>query len=506
MNKIKDLTSEKAATVGVFALLVLYPLVITDKYFNITFTRFMFFTVASAVFLVVCILLKIKAVDKPIKISRNCFSSFSTADISFFAFLLISVVSSVSSSHGMALTLSGEGGRRMGLIMTGAMFFAYIFISKFYKIREYEFIFFGAVGAFAAVFGLLQFIGFNPFGLLDGLSELDSVRFISFMGNINIYSSYICLVLPFAMYMFCFSEKKCSSVLWLFVLSAAFIGLMTSISDSGYLGLAAAMVTLAVLTAKGKKTFQRFFVVVITLFVSAGIFEIIRKAFGDPDHPNSFFNEIVASPWVIAAGSIASAVIIIALNFFDFSEKFYKIISKIIIFAAVSAVAVCIGLIVWFTCFDADAELGKFSYYLRFSQRWGNGRGYVWSKIIEIFKELPLLKQLIGTGPETLGYEMISRYNDEMHELFGFHFDNAHNDILQYLLTVGLFGTLAYIMLVVSAVKSCIKSQNMLIRAMLLPIIAFFAQSLVNITQPITTPLFFVFIAFSQCRACEKYN
>ncbi len=501
MNNIKSLTAEKAASIGVFALLALYPLILTEKYFNVTVTKYLFFTVTAAVFFAVCTVLKIKTVDSPLKTGKP---KLSTADISFLLFLAASAVSSFASEYGYELTLSGGGGRRMGLLMTVSMFLAYIFVSRYHRIREYEFIFFGLVGAFAAIFGLFQFIGFDPLGLLEGLSELDSVRFISFMGNINIYSSYICLVLPLAMYMFCFSEKKINALFWLFVTSATFIGLMTSISDSGYLGLAAAAVTLAVLTAKEKKTFQKFFVIIIVLLISAGIFELVWKIFGNPDHPNSVPNEIIANPWVIAVGSVTSAVAIIVLNFIEFSPKFYKGIRIFIIIAAVTAVTVCVGLIIWFSYVDVDTELGKLSNYLRFSYSWGNGRGYAWSRLLEIFKELPLHRKLIGTGPETLGYEMASVFNDEMNELFGFHFDNAHNDLLQYLLTVGLFGMLSYVMLVTSAVRSCAKSKNAVSRAMLLPIVAFFAQSLVNITQPITTPLFFVFLAFSQCRPYEE--
>lgn len=504
MKKNNFLTAEKIASYGVFALLAIFPLIINDKYFNITATRYIFFTVSSAVFLAVCLLLKINDIDNPAKLSKPRLSSLSSADASFLLFFFVAVISSFSSPYGVALTLSGAGGRRMGLLMITAMLFAYIYISKFYRIREYEFIFFGSVAAFAAIFGMLQFIGLDPLGFLEGLSELDSVRFISFTGNINIYSSFICLALPLAMYMFCFSEKKLSSVFWLFVSSATFIGLMTAISDSGYLGTGVAAVVLAVLTARGRKTFQRFFVLVITFLISAGIFNLVWKTFGDPEHPSSIANDIMSNPWVIAAGSIISAIIIIVLNSFDFSDKFYKGIRRFIIISVISVVTVCIGLVVWFTCFDTETDLGRFAIYLRFTEKWANGRGFCWTKLIEIFKELPLHRKLIGTGPETLVYEMVSRYNEEMYELFGFHYDNAHNDILQYLITVGLWGMLTYIMLVASAVKSCIKSENAVQRAMLLPIVAFFAQSLVNITQPITTPLFFVFLAFSQCRPYEE--
>lgn len=501
MNKIKAFTAEKAALIGVFALLAIYPIITTDKYFNITATRYIFFTLTASVFLAVCLILKIITSEIPKQFSKP---DLSTADVSFLLFVIVAVFSSVSSPYGIALTMSGAGGRRMGLLMIIAMFFAYIFVSRFYRIREYEFIFFGVIGAFSALFGMLQFNGLDPLGFLEGLSELDSVRFISFMGNINIYSSYLCLVLPLAMYMFCFAEKKFNSVLWLFVSSASFIGIMISISDSGYLGIGAAMVVLAILTAKEKKTFQRFFVLIIALLISAGIFSLVWKTFGNPEHPNSVPNEIIAHPLVIAVGSILSSLAIIVLKLFNFSEKFYKRIRVFIIVVTAAVITVCVGLIIWFTWIDPEAELGRFSNYLRFSYTWGNGRRYAWTKLLEIFKELPLHQKLIGTGPETFGYEMVSRYKDEMYELFGFHYDNAHNDVLQYLITMGLWGMLSYIMLVASAVKSCIKAKNTISRAMLLPIVAFFMQSLVNITQPMTTPLFFVFLAFSQCRPYEE--
>ena len=503
MNKIKNITAEKVAPLGVFALLALYPIILTDKYFNITITRYLFFTITSSLFLAVCLILKIKTINKPERISFSKLSELSHADFFFALYALVSVFSAFSSSYGAA-AISGGAGRRMGMLMILSMFFAYLFISKFYRIREYEFIFFGIVGSFMGLFGLLQYIGLDPLGLLEGLSELDSVRFISFMGNINIYSSFICIVLPLAMYMFCFSEKKANSIFWLFVVGATFIGFMTTISDSGYLGIGAALVVLAMLTAKEKKTFKRLFVTVITMLLSGGLFDLVWTLYGDPDHPSSVPNDIITDPKVIFAGVLISALAIVAINHFDISEKGFKGIRRFIIFATVFVVVICFAIVLWFTFVDKSAELGKLSYHLRFSERWGNGRGFAWTKLLEIFSELPLHKKLIGTGPDTIAYEMVSRHNEEMNKLFGFYYDNAHNELIQYLVTLGLWGMLTYVCLVGSAVKSSLKAEKTISRAMILPIVAYFAQGLVNITQPITTPLFFVFLAFTQCKPNEN--
>lgn len=503
MNKLKSVTAEKVAPIGVFVLLAIYPIILTNKYFNITATRYLTFTITSVVFFALCLILKIQTVNKPKIKSLPQISDFSHADIFFSLFVLVSVFSTFSSSYGVA-AISGGAGRRMGMLMILSTFFAYLFISKFYRIREYEFIFFGLIGSFMGLFGLLQYIGLDPMGFLEGLSELDKVRFISFMGNINIYSSFICIVLPLAMYMFCFSEKKQNSIFWLLVTSATFIGFLTTISDSGYLGVGAAIIVLALLTAKEKETFKRFFYIIITLLLSGGIFKLVWILYGDPDRPSSVPNDIITEPRVIFAGVLISALAILAINRFDISEKAFSIIKRFIIFATVTVIVAFVATAIWFTLVDKTAEIGILSNYFRLSQRWGNGRGYAWTKLLEIFSELPLHKKLIGTGPDTIAYEMVSRHNEEMHELFGFYYDNAHNELIQYLVTLGLWGLLTYLCLVGSAIKSSLRADSVIGRAMILPIVGYLVQSLVNISQPMTTPLFFVFLALSQCRANEN--
>lgn len=502
MDKLKGFTAEKTASIGVFALLVLYPVIMTDKYFNITATRCLFFMITSLLFFALCFILKSIGCKSSETLEKPRISRLSKADIFFTVYVIVSFFSTLFSSYGAA-AISGEAGRRMGLLMIISMYFAYLFISEFYRIKEYEFVFFGAIGAFMGLFGMLQYIGLNPFGLHDGLSELDSVRFISLIGNINIYSSFICIVLPLAMYMFCFSEGK-KSLFWLFVVFATFIGFMTSISDSAYLGLGAAIVVLAVLTAKDKKTFCKFFVTIITILVSGGVFDLVWRAFGDPEHPSSVPNDIIKNPIVILSGTAVCVIAIIAISCFNITEKAFSRIRRFIVFASAAFVAVCIALVVWVTLSDVEIDPNGVAKYFKFTETWGNGRGFAWSKLLEIYSELPLHKKLIGTGPETIAYEMVSRHGDKMNEMFGFYYDNAHNELIQYLVTLGLLGMLSYLFLVGSAVKSSLKAESTISRAMVLPIVAYFAQSLVNISQPITTPLFFVFLAFTQCRICES--
>ena len=107
---------------------------------------------------------------------------------------------------------------------------------------------------------------------------------------------------------------------------------------------------------------------------------------------------------------------------------------------------------------------------------------------------------LFGCGPDTF-YSAVAPYFSELQRLFGDASANcAHNELLNYLITTGIFGLSAYLALISSAVlrgvKRAEKSPEVLIFT--LPIICCFCQSLVNIATPITTPLLFIFIALAE--------
>ena len=76
-------------------------------------------------------------------------------------------------------------------------------------------------------------------------------------------------------------------------------------------------------------------------------------------------------------------------------------------------------------------------------------------------------------------------------------YDNAHNEVLQYLVTTGLCGAVSYIGLFVSSFIYIFKnSKNDLVAYISLAVmLGYFIQGLMNLNQPITTPFYFVFMA-----------
>ena len=79
-------------------------------------------------------------------------------------------------------------------------------------------------------------------------------------------------------------------------------------------------------------------------------------------------------------------------------------------------------------------------------------------------------------------------------------FDNAHNEYLNYLVTVGILGAAAYIAALVSLVVRCVKrcKDNAGILIVIVVVTSYCAQALFNIATPIVTPYLLVFLGIGE--------
>ena len=122
----------------------------------------------------------------------------------------------------------------------------------------------------------------------------------------------------------------------------------------------------------------------------------------------------------------------------------------------------------------------------------------MWIRGIYIFLNVNIIQKLFGTGCDTFGQIMTDMgYNDELMAFKNETTNAAHNIYLNYLVTVGIFGALSYITFVVSSVIRGIKRsmRNKYCIVLVASVISYSIQGIVNIDQPITTPLFIVIVA-----------
>lgn len=130
--------------------------------------------------------------------------------------------------------------------------------------------------------------------------------------------------------------------------------------------------------------------------------------------------------------------------------------------------------------------------------------GLIWRLAIEDYQDFTPLHKLFGYGPDTFGLVTYYHNMDIMSNVYHQIFDSAHNEYLQFFITVGPIGLLSYLAIFVTAFIRIIKKgcQNPYVIAAMFGVLCYSAQATVNIGTPITIPIMFLFLsmALAGCR------
>ena len=155
-----------------------------------------------------------------------------------------------------------------------------------------------------------------------------------------------------------------------------------------------------------------------------------------------------------------------------------------------------------YTLFDVNVagnveRYGALSGYLHFNDSWGTNRGYVWRKTWETFCEFPLIRKLVGYGPDTFRLLTIDTFYYEMVEVTGQKFDSVHNEYLQYLVTIGSLGLFSYLIFLVSVCRQTLRTalNNPYSKGIFMAVFCYLIQAVVNINLPIVTPMVWVLLS-----------
>ena len=129
------------------------------------------------------------------------------------------------------------------------------------------------------------------------------------------------------------------------------------------------------------------------------------------------------------------------------------------------------------------------------NDEWGTHRGYIWRIGIECYMKYSPLRKLFGSGPDTFGIVTQSYYR-EMIERYYEIFDSAHNEYLQYLITIGIVGLFSYLFLLVSSIIEMIKTskREASVMSIVYAVSCYAAQAVVNIGVPIVFPVMFTLL------------
>lgn len=112
------------------------------------------------------------------------------------------------------------------------------------------------------------------------------------------------------------------------------------------------------------------------------------------------------------------------------------------------------------------------------------------------------LQKIIGYGADTFRLLMQEYYPGEIVNGKMIIYDSAHNEYLQYLVTVGIVGMISYVVFMVSSILTMVGriKDHPEVAAVMFAIAAYAVQALVNINLPIIMPVILQLLAMGLAR------
>ena len=491
---------EKFANLFLISMFTVFPIYLTDKLFNVRVDRLHYFIATNLILLFFIFATYICGIDKP-KWPKKLFK-LSVTDWAMFGFLVVNAVSTLLSDYGKD-ALTGAQGRDSGLILISVYVLCYFMLSRYLKCKEFVYDIFAIASCIVCLIAVLHEFYIDPLDLINSIKEEQRETFITTIGNINLFSAFVCVALPVVVAMLVMSKEIFITIFYGIVTSICFMGLIVANSDSGYFGLVAFMAVLFVFACKNAEKMFKYFLSIFIMLLSCKIINLMSIIFNGEMReldtlPNTLVFDKRTYMFMSAAGFFAIIFYIVKLKFGGKSfPKAVQIAAGILVGLCAFSIAF---VFFYFSFINTAADLGSLTKYLRLNDQWGTHRGYAWIRSIFLFKNGGIKNMLVGTGPDTFGPVIKAIYREDMLKRHGSVFDNAHNEYLNYLVTIGILGAMAYITALVSYSIRCVKrcKDNVGFLIVILVVTSYCSQALFNLATPIVTPYLFVFLGIGE--------
>ena len=481
-----------------------FTLFLTKKYSNARHDKLYLFLGLTAILAVSVSIsyalsrAKLRREGNPLK---PFFTPLSVVDIAFLVFLGCAVISAIGSGR-FGESFIAEYGRNNGLLLMLAYTLVFFIISRLCIFKDFVLAVYLISSCVIALLTLINFYYIDPFCLFENYSESVVKDFGSTIGNKNLISSYMSLFLPAAIMTFVINEKRYMRIISCVAIVFGYIGALTANSSSVILGLGIALPVMAIFSARSFGYMKRFLLSMAVMFASAKL--ILLWQLIVPDNKGFEFiqsflinSPLTYIPIIVFAALYAVMCIVGRKGEPRFPTRVITAIIAVLLFAGIAGTLIAV---MYFTYIDTSAKLGSFDRLLRFDDRWGTHRGFMWIRSLREYGGFDFFKKLFGAGPDT-AYYVLEPYFRELNARFNDASTNtAHNEYINYLITQGLFGLVSYLTIIFGVCIRAVRRSKSSPAALIFvsAIICYAAQAVVNIYQPITTPIFIIFIALAE--------
>lgn len=495
-----------ALIMGIFTLAVLcvFPLVFRDYYFNILETKYQFYCIISIAALVIMGGYGLASGKMLEWFSKFDFKTWrkgmSAGDWAMIVFWLANVISWALCKNWKWEAFWGTSGRYNGVFLMTVYMAVYFLVTRFFKIKRWYLDAFLAVGIFVCIFGITDYFQMDVLGFKLNMLDEQKPSYTSTFGNINTYTIYVAALMAISMILFIW-EKNQKRTLWYYgnMVLAAF-ALIMGTSDNAYLSLAAIFGLSPLWLFRTKTGIRRYMISLASFFTVVLCVGWINKTYASSVLGIVGAFDLIASqkllPLFVAALWIVSGILVFLASKEKVNRDHTESTNKVLVYIWIALIVLVCAVAVY-VLYDANVagnaeKYGAISNYVVFNDAWGTNRGYVWKRAFEIFKDkLTPLQKIFGYGPETLA--LLMQYYFPGTEINGkiTVFDSAHNEYLHYLVTIGVVGMVSYITFMVASVAAMAKrvKEQPEVFAIMIAVLAYMLQAVVNINLPIAMPI-----------------
>lgn len=540
-------------SVFLFVLVMGLPLYVHDSYFDILESKFKWYSgsfllMLGIAFVLGLVMLGIDWKEYRGEHSRKLFSglkpqnwkqTFGPADAAVILFWLISLISTCQSRYRYEAFWGNEG-RYSGLFLMTLYVAMYFVVSRFWKFQGWVIHAFLLAGMLVCGLGITDYFRMDLMGFRVRIKPEQAYIFVSTIGNINTYTAYIAVIMGAAAGIFALSEKRWEQIWSYLCMVVSFMAIIMGSSDNAYLAVGALFALLPLLLFRKKSGVVRYLVMVSTFATVMQVIDFLNHTYENTVVGLGGLFQILTDmpgllPLTVMLWGI-TAVVYSCLMRRNSADSAPNATRKAVPNAAQKGtqnaeqnmqegneigkwlrqtwlgLLIAVFCVIVFMAIDANvlghgARYGRLESYLVFNDSWGTNRGYIWRKSLEVYGKFSTAHKLFGYGPDTFGILTTKSVFADMVEVTGQIFDNAHNEYLQYLVTIGPIGLLAYLVFLVSACRRMLHCnfKREYVVACALAVICYCFQAVVNLNLPITAPFLWgmLSIAIAAVRACD---
>lgn len=498
-----------------FIILTVFPLYYQNYYFDILKAKYKFYWLTIVLMLAACLLVALAVcfvdwMEYGGANTKKCLSQLRWSNLKKqpFAYKMLAVfwvlaaLSTILSDYKYEAFWGNEG-RFSGLFLITLYVVSVFVIGKLGWIKKWHLDLFLAAGILVCLFGITDYFRMDILGWKANVKQGQADSFTSTMGNINTYTAFVALVMGTACSLFS-TEKNVLRGIWYYaVVLISFMAIITGQSDNAYLALGALFALLPFLLFANGRGVTRY-AVLIASFLSvikiiadinekmaekviglSGIFSMLTK--------HELLEVIVIAFWGVTAVLYIGDRVRLSKKGDDSIGKWLRIVWLCLLTAAAAAVL--------YVLYDANfgenpEKYAAISRYVVFNDNWGTNRGYCWRIGWESYQKQSMLHKIFGFGADTFGI-LTWDYRQEALDLHGVFYESAHNEYLQYLVTMGPFTVIVYVLFLVSSCIQMLRGYKKCpwILAPFTAVACYGVQALVNINLPIATPVMWCLLA-----------